>query len=496
MLSIRRQRWHILIFALILVWVLGDIFLKGSGSVSLRLVITKLMLLIVTGTLLVINRRSFSALWHKEGSGFNLAVFRIVFFGFFLVGYFAFGMKHIEKALLSLVSLPPEARVPLPFIGWFSEWIPVNETLSKIGIYVLLISSLFACVGYKTRWAIGLFTVCALYIFGVPQLFGKVNHNHEIVWFPAVLLFSGCGDFLSVDCRLKNHSWKACWQSVRSKRYGRALSGIWLLIGIIYFFPGFQKIWQCGLDWIFSDNLINLVHQKSLELPNWQPVLSLDDAPYLSCLMAAAAVVFELGFVFAIAQPIYRPVAIIAGVLFHVFTWLFFKIFFIVLVVSYVSFIDWEKLFKISSSSNATPENTTGMKALNGIFAFLLAGNIACGFFNIHSWPLTAYPSFSILPGAEAEALEFEKVFAHGRAEIIALEDFHEFFPEERFRAMEFKAIQLYKEKKYVELKQLTEGFARKVEPHAKIKVYLVKIRWDKGGKWRERNPEPILEME
>jgi hypothetical protein len=358
---------------------------------------------------------------------------------------------------------------------------------------LLMASSLLAFIGFKTRWSISLFTMAALYIFGVPQLYGKINHNHHLVWFPAILAFSGCGDFLSADCVLKNKSLKACVQSRSGSRYGRAFAGIWLLMGVIYFFPGFRKIWVSGLDWVFSDNLLNFMYQKSIELPGWQPLLPLQELPLLASFFTAGAVVFEIGFIFAITHPLQRRWAALAGLLFHLGTWLTLNIFFIELVLSYAVFVNWEKWFGIQRLENDLVTNQSN-RLMNTILVVLLAGNILFGVLNVHSWPFSAYPAFAVMSGTQAEALEFEATGSGGR-QVIPPERFIRFFPSERFRDLELRAIGLYREKKYTEAKTLLQAMTGPLNIKDTVRVYIVKISWSDKTVTRRRELIPILEL-
>ena len=38
--------------------------------------------------------------------------------------------------------------------------------------------------GLFTRTSAIVTTILALYVFGIPQMFGKVNHSHHMVWLP------------------------------------------------------------------------------------------------------------------------------------------------------------------------------------------------------------------------------------------------------------------------------------------------------------------------
>lgn len=492
----REKRRFIVLPLLLLVWIVADQFLHEAGYNQLRLYLTRVLVLLTVGMLVAATWRGFVRLWSQEGSGFNLAVWRIIFFGFFIAGFFVFGKQHVEKALLATTHLPDSARVPLPFYGSLIHWIPVSETLSKIGIYAILLSSFFAMIGLGTRWAIAFFTLAMFYVLGVTQLFGKVNHNHYLVWFPAVLIFSGCGDVLSVDCWLKRKRIKLCVASEKKMQYGRAFGGTWLLTGIIYFFPGFQKLWQSGIDWVFSNNLYNIVMHKSLELPGWQPIIDPARFQILMMVMALFTIVFEFGFVFLIPNPKLRKIAVLAGLLFHLGTWFMLHIFFQLMVLAYLTFIDWEQLLGLSpgdlENTNASTANT---RFTSAIVVVLLGTNIWCGFFNIHTWPVSCFPTFASMPGNRTEALEFEEVKGTKGFHTIPLQKFQQAFPAERFRALELRAINLYREQNMQDFRELVGSFRRAIGSTAAVRVYLVVVRWDKNKITRTRAQNPIMEL-
>ena len=39
------------------------------------------------------------------------------------------------------------------------------------------------------------------YVLGLPQTFGKVDHDHHLLWCLFVLACSPCGDALAIDAR-------------------------------------------------------------------------------------------------------------------------------------------------------------------------------------------------------------------------------------------------------------------------------------------------------
>lgn len=480
----------------LITWVVIDQLLIPTKWNAGRLWLTRVALLTLTTILFTKNRYAFITLWNQTGSGFNLAIWRILFFGSFLFTSFFFSIEHIKIALFSMTEMPDSARVPLPFWGSLTYMIPVNMNLSLISFYTLLISCFFAFIGFKTRWSILLFTLSGFYLFGVSQLFGKVNHNHYFVWFPAILAFSGCGDVLSIDSWLRTKSKKSMLELHSNKNYGRAFAATWLLVSIIYFFPAFQKIWENGLDWMFTDNLSNIINQKLLELPEWKQILQVQKYPTLCKFLATLTVLFEFSFIFIILKPKHRWKALAAGALFHIGTWLTMDIFFQFMIISYLSFINWEKLFFKNTSLVYFNEQIKVSKSLNGIAIFLIVMNSYCGFLNIHSWPLSCFPTFSSMPGNTTEILEFIDLTKTKIQSVITHEQFHKIFPPERFRNLELKAIKLYKENKAEELKNLITSLTKKLSLKNSLQVYLVKITWQDGKTLRKREPTPILELD
>ena len=93
-----------------------------------------------------------------------------------------------------------------------------------------------------------------------------------------------------------------------------------LLLGLIYFFPGFWKVWWGGLDWVLSENLKFQMYLKWMEVSSWTPFFRLDQYPLLYKSAAIAAVAFELSFIFLIFLPRLYVFAPLGGLIFLVVT--------------------------------------------------------------------------------------------------------------------------------------------------------------------------------
>lgn len=274
----------------------------------------------------------------------NLAIFRIVFF---VVVLFSFSVNNMAW----FGSLPAELRFPPTGLQSIVAKIPINESFAQ-GISVALVIVCLACIfGLFTRGAIIICLALSLYVLGLPQIFGKINHYHHLIWFMAVLAASPCSDVLSLDAIRK--SWKRADRGdtappEASQGYALPLRFIWLLMGVIYFSAGFWKVWTAGVRWAWSDNPRNMMYNKWMELSGWLPIFRIDHYPVLYKLSAMATLVFELSFIFLIFFASVRYLAPIQGLLFHNMTNLFMRISFWNLQACYVAFVDWARLFRFA----------------------------------------------------------------------------------------------------------------------------------------------------
>jgi len=306
--------------------------------------------LIVTGVLLLLGP---ALLWRRAPrfvrdfftattAPINLAIFRIVFF---VIVLFSFSVNNVAW----FGGLPAELRFPPTGLQSIIAKIPINESFART-ISVALVVICLACIfGLFTRGAIIICLALSLYVLGVPQIFGKINHYHHLIWFMAVLAASPCSDVLSLDAVWK--SWKRAdggntAPPEASQAYALPLRFIWLLMGVIYFSAGFWKVWTAGVGWAWSDNPRNMMYNKWMELSGWLPVFRIDQYPLLYKLSATATIVFELSFIFLIFFAGVRYLAPVGGLLFHNMTNLFMRISFWNLQVCYVAFVDWARLFR------------------------------------------------------------------------------------------------------------------------------------------------------
>ena len=175
----------------------------------------------------------------------NLAVFRVILLLYIIYFFFTQNVLWYSR-------MPPELLFPPPGLGWAAAYLPLGEA-SVRAASVLFIACCFAgVVGLFTRASLVLGLVSGVYVLGVPQLYGKINHYHHLLWFMAILAVSPCADVLSCDALFAARRRADRGETAppgASLAYSLPLRFVWLLIGAIYFSSGVWKVWTGGYRW-------------------------------------------------------------------------------------------------------------------------------------------------------------------------------------------------------------------------------------------------------
>lgn len=279
----------------------------------------------------------------EKDSPFNLAIFRIVLFAWVLT----FGVKA-KAYIVWFGQLPAQMQFPPVGMKWFLSWVPITPDLVQNAGTLFIGFSFLALVGCFAQLSAFLAGLCGIYYLGIPEFYGKVEHYHHWIWFMFILSASPCADVLSVDA-----IWKAFREAAHGRKsenrssveYARPLRFVWLLLGVVYFFPGFWKVFGAQGAWVWSNNLKYELYSYWYELGGWQPFFRLDQHPFLCKICGLGVIVFELSFVFLVLWPLLRPIVFLGGIVFHSMTKLFLSIDFVDLQMCYVSLINWAGMF-------------------------------------------------------------------------------------------------------------------------------------------------------
>ncbi len=298
----------------------------------------------IAGAAFVWTRRrriaeGFRGFFEAESHPFNLAVFRIVIFAVLLD-------KALLPNVLWYISLPHELQVPPDALGWVLPLLPATDIAVCAAWAAFTLACCFGMIGFLTRLSSLVAAVLGFYLMGLTQLYGKVDHYHFLIWFLLLFTAGHAGDFFGVDAVLAARR-RADRGDIEppgpSVAYGLSLRFAWLLIGVVYFFPGLWKIITCGPEWGLGDNLKYHLHEKWLET-GVVPAFRIDRYPLLYRLSGVGTLAFEISFVFLLFIPGLRMLAVFGGLAFHNLTNAFMQIPFYPLQFSYVCFFDWKKI--------------------------------------------------------------------------------------------------------------------------------------------------------
>jgi hypothetical protein len=329
-----------------------------------------------------------------------LAVFRLALFGSIL-----FSLLVINDPLPGegewFAGLPPELIITPTGIRFVLNRLGLepatllDPAAVRVASRVFLASCVTGLVGLFSRTSAGVAALSGVYALGAAQFYGKVDHYHHWIWFAALLAVTPCGDALSFDSIIRRHpvpSSAAC--------YALPLRFVWLLMGLLYFFAGFWKLWDCGHAWFSSDNLANMMRSSWLENGLKQPYPLFLHYPALYKTGGLLTIVFEMSFILLVFLPRWRWLAPVGGILFHLSTWASVGIFFWDLLILYAAFVDWAILFRVRPGASTSMKHSVVPCVLVG--AALAMRKLLFGIRKETSgWPLACYPTFAYFCGPE-----------------------------------------------------------------------------------------------
>lgn len=335
------------------------------------------------------------AWWSAPTSPYPLAFLRILLFGFLTLYYLLQGPNwHVW-----MLNNEPAG---LPLMNWAA---PIFHSVLPFYTYLYGAGALVAfCIflGIGTRYLLKIHALLVLFIIATPNFYGKLSHDQVFIWLPWVFTFSRCYDAWSVD---------AWWQKRRSQalaaypsaEYSIPIRLVWMLLAVIYFFPGMQKLWQSGFDWALSDSMVFQMQTEWVQHYDQVPVLRLDHYPSLLKVGGLLLILFELSFPLLLLKPKTRWLAILGGLCFHNLAAQFMYISFYHLQLVYLFLLPWEKLSLFQRDSTA-PRASSEQPEKPGLLlktGLVIVGlNALCGLFFIHSYPFSSYPTYSnIVPG-------------------------------------------------------------------------------------------------
>ena len=220
----------------------------------------------------------------RPASPVPLGLCRILFFGWLFLWYLQFDFTAIAF-------YPQELWRPMQLLRWAQlNFIPSESVLAVVQV-AWKASLLLACVGLFARAAAGLSCVLGAYLLALTHSFYKINHSDGLlVMAMLVLAFARSSDALSLDRVI----WKrtAADAPRPSGEYHWPFQAIRLAFVCLFFGSGLSKLILGGLDWMFTNNLYNIVVYCQLTR---DPLLDLNiHWPVFYKVLAVGTVVIEL----------------------------------------------------------------------------------------------------------------------------------------------------------------------------------------------------------
>ena len=348
----------------------------------------------------------------------NLALFRVAVFGTLLLR-----LLTARQQLLNFSSVPRVLMVAPAGLGGVLPYVPINPTIVSVAWLAMVTTVLLAAIGAWTAPAAWASAALAVYVLGIPEFFGKVNHfDQHLVAFAALLAVSPSADALSVDAWRHNQD-PGHGTALRSRvAYGLPLRFAWILIGLVYFFPGLAKLASAGLGW----NPRNHMWAKWYQLEGWMPLVRVDRYPILLTLIGVGTMGFELTFLFLVFTRRGRRLVTVLGLAFHTAIYLLMQINFWTLQAAYVGLVDWHGLYRrfrpaathaIAGPPRKAEVPARPLRPTVLVGSLLVGASLVAGGLRVESgWPLSAYPSFAGTGPLTAEVISLEAVDASGGA--------------------------------------------------------------------------------
>lgn len=292
----------------------------------------------------------------------NLAIFRIIYLYFAILPQ---ATRILRWTRRTMPLLPAGAWYPISFYLWIPAELLRNSGLAHGLALVDVCLIVLALLGFYTRSTLGLATVLSVYLFGLPQNLGKVDHYHHDVWFMALLAAGPSGEMLSIDAILGAFQ-RADRGSVDPEVSDRAalttLRYLWLLIGELYLSAGFWKLIAAfDAHWLDFANLQNIIRRRwiveRLYLRQFSVGFRFDQLPpALIRLAGVGTIAFETSAIGLILFRGSRWLVIVCGLAFHLGNAVVLGIRFKSLMIAYVSMVDWAWLCRfVMNRASRTP---------------------------------------------------------------------------------------------------------------------------------------------
>jgi hypothetical protein len=232
--------------------------------------------------------RYWNRFWFEPSTASHLVLARFV-----LYGGLAWRLSGHRSA--QWTEVPANFWQPVSFYDALGLSLPGAATLDALD-RILLVAALLSAVGLCSRVSMSVTALLGLFLIGLSNNFGKINHGENVTAMILCLMpFSRAGMVCSVDAFLRARLRpEAAPPPRRSGEYTWPIRAACVCLVLLYFSAGMAKLITSGVAWVTSDNLeiVLLRTHYGRERPPIDLGLTLARHPPLA--RAAAAVTLAL----------------------------------------------------------------------------------------------------------------------------------------------------------------------------------------------------------
>ncbi|HVT91822.1 MAG TPA: hypothetical protein VHD76_03180 [Bryobacteraceae bacterium] len=267
----------------------------------------------------------------------TLGLFRVAFYATVFLIYFGLDDRpwtRVSPAFWMPVSVfrfldgPPRDAL----------WMGVSQTVWKVSL-------LASAAGVLTRFSTFVSAALAVYLLGLPQNFGKIDHMDGIVVILLGILFvSRCGDGVSVDNFLSRKIPGTAPREAEPVEYRWPIVLGQVLFTLVFFAAGVAKLRVSGLAWMSSGNLRHLlIEHQYTHAPLTDAGLIAARSTMVCGGAAILTIVLELSMPLAVLSRRLRWPLLIALLFLQIGIALALGVYFTPYLAGYLLFVPWER---------------------------------------------------------------------------------------------------------------------------------------------------------
>ncbi len=283
-------------------------------------------------------RPGLAELWFGRNDPRHLAIARILVFGHMFLYRTGNNARFLELKEVAWypIALFQDGGLPVLSVGA----VRVMQD-AFVGL------TLLAMLGVGFRLVAPLTAAVHLYLFAIPNCFGKVNHDNAIVIVSIILAFSCASDAWSFDAWLRRKVKRDAPRRLEGA-YRWPLTMMALTVCIVYGAAGWTKLDKTGLEWAWSDSFSRYLLRHHF---THQPVIMfgvvLASFTTLCKLLASVALAIEVSIPLAVLHRRLYPVLLLGAACMQLSIWLLFGVFFRMMIPVFLALLPWGRILSL-----------------------------------------------------------------------------------------------------------------------------------------------------